>query len=221
MNRSFLLRLKKKPMAWSGLLLILFLYALALLSPWMVPYDPNAQNLYDRLQPPTLGHPLGTDDLGRDVLSRMMLGSRVSLSVGLLAVFISTVIGIFIGGLAGTLGGWVDQLLMRLVDVVICIPTMMLILMLIVFLGPSLFNVMVVIGITGWTDLARMVRAEVLTLRQREFVLASRALGAGEGKLMMRHLLPNALAPVFVSVTFSVAGAILMESGLSFLGLGA
>ena len=173
-----------------------------------------------RLAPPSSAHPLGTDSYGRDVLSRMLHGGRISLSVGLVAVGIAVAIGVVLGALAGYFGGWVDQVIMRGVDIVLCIPTLFLILMLVVFLGPSLLNIMVIIGLTSWTELARLVRAEFLTLKSRDYVLAARALGAGDGRIMFRHILPNAMAPIFVSATFGVAGAILLESGLSFLGLG-
>lgn len=220
MTRSFLSRLREHRLAWAACWVIGALYLTAALAPLLPFADPDAQNMVIKLQSPSWAHPCGTDDLGRDVLSRMVWGSRVSLTVGLLAVLISSVIGILVGGLAGTYGGWVDQALMRLVDIVLCMPTLFLILMLIVFLGPSLFNVMLVIGLTGWTDMARLVRAEFLSLKERDYVLASKSLGASNMRLLFKHLLPNALAPVFVTVSFGVAGAILLESGLSFLGLG-
>jgi peptide/nickel transport system permease protein len=200
--------------------LVLVLACLSLAAPLLTPLDPNVQDLAFRLMPPGPGHWLGTDEYGRDVLARLLYGGRVSLAVGLVAVAIATVIGILLGALAGYFGGWLDQVIMRTVDVVLCIPTLFLILMLIVFLGPSLFNIMVIIGLTSWTDLARLVRAEFLTLKHRDYVLAARALGVKDRGIIFRHILPNALAPVFVSATFGVAGAILLESGLSFLGLG-
>ena len=176
--------------------------------------------LTQRLNPPSASHWLGTDEYGRDVLSRMLYGGRISLSVGLVAVGISTLIGILLGAISGYFGGWIDQFIMRTVDIVLCIPTLFLILMLVVFIGPSLFNIMIIIGLTSWTDLSRLVRAEFLTLKTRDYVQAARAIGSTHGRIMFRHILPNALAPVFVSATFGVAGAILLESGLSFLGLG-
>jgi peptide/nickel transport system permease protein len=163
---------------------------------------------------------MGTDELGRDVLARMLYGARVSLGVGTLAALLSTLIGIFLGAVSGAFGGWVDSAIMRTVDVLLCIPSLFLILALIVYLGPGIINVVIVIALTGWTDMARLVRAEILSLREREFVLAARASGAGPFRLIFQHLLPNALGPVYVSLTFGVSGAIMMESGLSFLGLG-
>ena len=170
--------------------------------------------------PPSPAHYLGTDTLGRDVLSRIIFGSRVSLKVGFVAVGLATLIGLFVGALAGYYGGWVDSALMRLVDLMLCFPAFFLILAVIAVLEPSIWNIMVVIGLTGWMGVARLVRAEFLSLREREFVTAARALGASDTRLILRHMLPNALAPVMVSATLGVAGAILTESALSFLGLG-
>ena len=170
--------------------------------------------------PPSAQHWLGTDPLGRDVLSRIIFGSQVSLKVGFVAVGLATLIGIIVGAAAGYYGGWVDLVLMRFVDLMLCFPSFFLILAVIALLEPSIFNIMVIIGVTSWMGVARLVRAEILSLKEREFVTAARALGASDVRLIMRHLLPNALAPVMVSATLMVAGAILTESALSFLGLG-
>ena len=170
--------------------------------------------------PPSPAHLLGTDTLGRDVFSRIIFGSRVSLLVGFVAVGISTLIGVLVGALAGYYGGLMDQVLMRLVDLMLCFPVFFLILAVIAMLGPSIWNIMVVIGLTSWMGVARLVRAEFLSLREREFVLAARALGASDARLIWRHLLPNALAPVMVSATLGVAGAILTESVLELPGPG-
>jgi len=207
-------------MAVAGLILVLGLFALALLAPWLAPYDPNFIDLKQVLMPPGPAHLLGTDTLGRDVLSRVIFGARISLLVGFVAVGIATLIGVLVGALAGYYGGAMDALLMRLVDLMLCFPTLFLILAVIAVLGPSIWNIMVVIGVTGWMGVARLVRAEFLSLREREFVMAARALGASDARLIWRHLLPNALTPVMVSATLGVAGAILTESALSFLGLG-
>lgn len=217
---AFWKKFLRKRWAVVGALLVLGLALVSLVAPWLSAYDPNLQNLAVRLQPPNGWHWLGTDEYGRDVLARMLFGGRISLSVGLVAVGISMVIGIFLGAVAGYFGGWVDQAIMRLVDIILCIPTLFLILMLIVYIGPSLFNIMIIIGLTSWTELSRLVRAEFLSLKQRDYVLAARAMGARHYRIIFKHILPNALAPVFVSGTFGVAGAILLESGLSFLGLG-
>jgi peptide/nickel transport system permease protein len=219
-QREFWARLKQNRMAMTGLILVLGLFAVALLAPWLAPYDPNFINLKQVLMPPSPDHLLGTDTLGRDVLSRIIFGAQISLLVGFVAVGIATLIGLFVGALAGYYGGWVDSALMRLVDLMLCFPTLFLILAIIAMLGPSIWNIMAVIGLTGWMGVARLVRAEFLSLREREFVTAARALGAGDTRLILRHLLPNALTPVMVSATLGVAGAILTESALSFLGLG-
>ncbi|WP_425443306.1 ABC transporter permease [Thermodesulforhabdus norvegica] len=185
-----------------------------------VPYSPTEHNLFEILQPPGGKHWLGTDDRGRDVLSRMIHGSRISLSVGMVSVGIAAVFGIILGGMAGYFGGWVDQLINRLIEIMMTIPTFFLIIAIIAFLPPSIYNIMVVIGVTGWTGIARFVRAEFLKLKNLDFVTASRALGTSHARIIFVHMLPNAMAPVLVSVVFGIAGAILTESSLSFLGFG-
>jgi peptide/nickel transport system permease protein len=207
-------------LAISGLALVLGLFAVALLAHWLAPYDPDFIDLKQVLMSPSPAHLLGTDTLGRDVLSRIIFGARVSLLVGFVAVGIATLIGVLVGALAGYYGGVLDQILMRLVDLMLCFPTIFLILAVIAVLGPSIWNIMAVIGLTSWMGVARLIRAEFLSLREREFVVAARALGASDARLIWRHLLPNALTPVMVSATLGVAGAILVESSLSFLGLG-
>ena len=219
-QREFWGRLKRNRMAMTGLALVLGLFVVSAFAPWLAPYDPNQIDLKQVLMPPSPSHYLGTDTLGRDVLSRIIFGSRVSLKVGFVAVGLATLIGLLVGALAGYYGGWVDSALMRLVDLMLCFPAFFLILAVIAVLEPSIWNIMAVIGLTGWMGVARLVRAEFLSLREREFVTAARALGAGDTRLILRHMLPNALAPVMVSATLGVAGAILTESALSFLGLG-
>ena len=172
------------------------------------------------LRPPSAAHPLGTDDLGRDVLARVVHGARVSLKVGFVAVGIATALGLLVGLLSGFYGGWVDAVLMRFVDMMLCFPTFFLILSVIAFLEPSIWNIMAVIGLTGWMGVARLVRAETLSLKERDFVAAARAQGAGDARIIFRHVLPNTLAPILVAATLGVAGAILTESALSFLGIG-
>lgn len=199
---------------------LVVLAGLALLAPLVAPWDPDRIELTRRLLPPGSGHWLGTDSLGRDLLSRMLYGARVSLSVGTLAVCLTTLVGLFMGSLAAHFRGWVDMGISRLIDVLLSIPSLYLVLALIVMLGPGILSVLVVIVLTGWTDTARLVRAEMLSLREREFILSARASGASSARLIFRHLLPNALSPVYVSATFGISGAILLESGLSFLGLG-
>lgn len=218
--QDFLQRLRRDQLAVAGGVVVLFMILMAILAPALAPYDPNALDLSAQLVPPSPGHWFGTDDLGRDVLSRMLYGAQISLSVGFVAVGISLAIGITLGSLAGYYGGRLDQVVMWLVDVMLVFPSIFLILAVIAFVGQSLLNIMVIIGVTSWMGVARLVRAEFLALREREFVSAVRAAGARNWRIIFRHILPNAMAPVLVSATFSVAGAILLESGLSFLGLG-
>lgn len=213
-------KIAKNPLALSGLLIISLILLLALLAPWIAPHDPNAIDVKAILLPPSGQHWMGTDALGRDIWSRMLYGARISLLVGIVAVGIATSIGILLGALAGYYRGWVDTLLMRLVDIMLSIPTFFLILAVIAFLTPSIWNIMIVIGLTSWMGVTRLVRAEFLSLRNREFVLAAQTLGAKDIRLIFKHLLPNSLTPIIVSSVLGVASAVLVESGLSFLGLG-
>jgi len=213
-------RFRRNRLAVSGLILILLLFGVALLAPWIAPYDPARIDVENILASPNLQHWMGTDESGRDVLSRMIYGARVSILVGFVAVGIATAIGVLVGAAAGYYGGRVDALLMRLVDIMLCFPTFFLILAVIAVLEPSLTNIMVVIGVTSWMGVARLVRAEFLSLKEQEFVQAARAFGASDLRIIFRHLLPNAMAPVLIAATFGVAGAILTESALSFFGLG-
>ncbi len=218
--RETLRRLARNPLAMAGGAVILFFLLLALFPSVFSSHDPNRIDILRILDPPSRAHPLGTDDLGRDVLARMVHGARISLSVGFVAESIAIGIGLVIGLLAGYYGGRVDSVLMRFVDIMLCFPTFFLILAVIAFIGPSIWNIMFIIGLTGWMGVARLVRAETLSLKERDFVAAARAQGAGTGRIMFRHILPNTLAPILVAATLGVAGAILVESGLSFLGIG-
>ena len=211
------LRHNRMALVGAGIILVMFLMAAAAS---LTKVDPSAINIDQSYLPPSLNHPFGTDDLGREVFVRMLYGARISLLVGFVAVGISTLIGIVLGALAGYYGGWVDALVMRFVDIMLCFPTFFLILAVIAFLEPSIWNIMIVIGLTSWMGVARLIRAEFLSLRQRDFVLAAQALGATDLRLIFRHILPNAMSPVLVSATLGVAGAILTESALSFLGIG-
>lgn len=211
---------KRNRLALGGLAVIVLIFLVAGTAPWIAPHDPGKTDVSLKLKPPSPEHPLGTDQLGRDVLSRMLYGSRISLSVGFVAVAISLLIGILVGAVAGYYGRWVDTLLMRFVDIMLCFPTFFLILTVVALLGPSIFNIMFVIGITSWMGTSRFVRAEFLSLRERDFVQAARALGVKDRRIIFRHILPNGLAPVFVTATLDVATAILVEAGLSFLGFG-
>ncbi|MGA2954205.1 MAG: oligopeptide ABC transporter permease [Thermodesulfobacteriota bacterium] len=220
LRHLFWKRFRTNKLALAGAFIVLLLFVVALFAHWLSPYDPGQIDVQQVLQDPTWKHPFGTDPLGRDVFSRMIYGSRISLLVGFVAVGISTLIGIFLGALAGYYGRWVDNLIMRFVDVMLCFPTFFLILAVIALLEPNIWNIMVVIGITGWMGVARLVRAEFLSLKERDFTAAEKALGAKDFRIIFRHILPNALAPVLVSATLGVAGAILTESALSFLGIG-
>lgn len=220
MLRETLRRLSRNPLAMAGAAVVLFFCVLALFPSLVSSHDPNRINILKILEPPSRAHPLGTDDLGRDVLARMLHGARISLSVGFVAESIAIGIGLVVGLLSGYYGGKVDSLLMRFVDIMLCFPTFFLILAVIAFIGPSIWNIMLIIGVTGWMGVARLVRAETLSLKERDFVAAARAQGAGTARILFRHILPNTLAPVLVAATLGVAGAILVESGLSFLGIG-
>lgn len=215
MNRAL-----RNPLAFWGFVIIATVLALALLAPLLAPYDPDAIDVKAILLQPSSTHWMGTDGLGRDVFSRMLFGARISLLVGFVAVGIATIIGVILGAISGYYRGWVDVVIMRTVDVMLSIPTFFLILAVIAFLTPSIWNIMIVIGLTSWMGVTRLVRAEFLSLREREFVLASATLGARDHRLIFRHLLPNSLTPIIVSSVLGVASAVLVESGLSFLGLG-
>ena len=205
-----------------GAVIVVFMFCVAIFAPVLVTHDPYQLNLSpdEKLQSPSKQNWFGTDDLGRDLYSRMVYGARISLSVGFIAVAIMLFIGVTLGALAGYYGGWVDNVIMRLVEIMMCFPGFYLILMILVFLGQSIIYVMIVIGFTSWMGLTRLVRAEFLSLREREFVVAAKALGVPDLRIAFKHILPNALAPVFVSATLRIGGAILIESGLSFLGFG-
>ena len=212
-------RFRRNHMAMAGAAIVLAMFRLALLAS-MIGRDPGAIDIAHRLHPPGLEFPFGTDDLGRDVLVRILYGARISLMVGFVAVGISTFIGILLGAMAGYYGRWIDSLIMRFVDIMLCFPTFFLILAVIAFLKPSIWNIMIIIGLTSWMGVARLVRAEFLSLKERDFVLAAQAIGARDARIIFRHILPNAISPVLVSATLGVAGAILTESALSFLGIG-
>ncbi len=216
----FWIRLSRNKLALLGGVIVLFLALTAILAPWLSPYDPGEIDVTRILEAPSREHPLGTDQLGRDVLSRMILGSRISLAVGFVAVGILSIIGVFLGSLAGYYGGWIESVIMRFVDIMLCFPTFFLILAVIAFVSPSIWAIMIVIGVFGWMGVARLIRAEILSLKEREFILAARSQGAGDLRIIFRHLLPNALSPVLVSAILGVAAAILTESALSFLGIG-
>ncbi len=210
----------KNKTAIVALVFIIAMLAFALFAGFIAPYDPTHIDTKNILTGPSSAHIFGTDTLGRDIFSRIVYGSRISLSIGFIAVGIAIIIGIFFGSIAGYYGGRVDSILMRFVDVMLCFPTFFLILAVIAVMEPSIFNIMIVIGATGWMSVARLVRAEVLSLKERDYVTCARVMGAGDLWIIVRHLIPNALAPVLVSATLGIGGAILVESALSFLGIG-
>ena len=207
-------------MAVTGGVIVVFLFVVSFLSPWISPFDPNAIDLGNVLVSPSHSHPFGTDQLGRDVLSRMIGGAGISLKVGFVATGIAIVIGAILGAVAGYYGRWVDAVIMRFVDIMLCFPSFFLILAVIAFLEPSIWNIMIVIGLTGWMGITRLVRADFISLKERDFVQAARGIGAGDFRIIFRHILPNAMSSVLVAATLGVAGAILTESALSFLGIG-
>jgi peptide/nickel transport system permease protein len=232
-------QLRKDRLASVGLVVLAALVVTALLgkllTEWVVLFDPTLVRLPEKLLPPLAGtgaelpadqapvfgrYLLGTDDLGRDVFARMLQGSFVSLSIGFVAVSIELAIGVLLGGLAGFYGGRVDTLIMRFTDVMLCFPTFFLILTVVALLPPSIWNVMIVIGVTSWMGTCRFVRAELMALREQDFVRAAKALGLSDARIIFRHMVPNAIAPVLVSATIAVASAILTESALSYLGFG-
>ena len=217
---AFWRALARNRLAVIGGTIVVMLVALAVLAPVIAPWDPNRPDVRKILEDPSWRHWLGTDQLGRDVLSRMLYGARVSLAVGFVSVGIATAIGIVLGAAAGYHGGLMDAAVMRLVDLMLVFPRFFLLLAVLAYLKPSIWTIMTVIGLTGWMGVARLVRAEFLSLKEREFVAWSQSVGAGAFRIIWRHILPNALAPVLVAMTLGIPAAILTESGLSFLGLG-
>jgi len=210
---------KNRPAAF-GLLILGALLVTAMMAPWLAPRDPAAVRLSESLERPTLSCPLGKDPLGRDVLSRLVYGARVSVVVAFTTVAISLAAGTLLGFLAGYYGGILDDLIMRVVDILLAFPGILLAVALTSVLGPSLRNVVLALCVMGWVGYARIVRAQVLAIRERDFVQAARAIGAEDFRILWRHILPNVLAPLVVEATFGASGAILGEAGLSFLGLG-
>jgi peptide/nickel transport system permease protein len=217
---AFWRALSKNRLALIGGAIVLVLALMAVAAPLLSPHDPHKPDVKRILERPSTRHWLGTDQIGRDVLSRMLYGARVSLAVGFVSVGIATAIGIALGAGAGYHGGPVDGAVMRLVDLMLVFPRFFLLLAVLAFLKPSIWTIMVVIGLTGWMGVARLVRAEFLALKEREFVIWSQSIGASAFRIIWRHILPNAMGPVLVAMTLGIPAAILTESGLSFLGLG-
>jgi peptide/nickel transport system permease protein len=204
----------------AGAAIVLLTVIGAIVAPWAVPYDPAGQELALRLERPSLRHPFGLDELGRDIFSRVLAGARISLFVGLTVVGISSVVGVLLGSIAGYFGGWLDDVISRMIDVLLAFPGILLAIALVAVLGPSLSNVVMALSVIGWVGYARLVRGQVLKARELEFVQAARALGAGTSRILLRHVVPTTLPAVMVQATLGMAGAILAEASLSFLGLG-
>ncbi len=204
----------------AGIIILSLVVSAALLAPVIAPHNPNEQNLEKDLLTFSRGHLLGTDKLGRDILSRTLYGARISVLVGLSTVTVSLLIGLLIGSLSGYFGGWVDQLLMRLVDILMAFPGILLAIAFTAVLGPGLDHVIIALCLIGWTGYARLVRGEILALREKEFVHAAQALGGSPSRVILLHMLPNLLPPLLIQATFGMAAAIIAEGSLSFLGLG-
>lgn len=203
-----------------GVLLVVTLVVVALTTQWIAPYDPNKTNLRLRGAGPSSAHWFGNDDIGRDILSRIMYGARVALMVGILSTTIAVSIGVLVGSAAGYFGGMVDAVLSRMIDTLMAFPILALLLTLSALLGPSLRNVIIIVGVTFWASYARVIRAEVLSLRERDYVLAARASGASDKRIILRHIVPNAIGPVIILASLAIGGVIIFESALSFLGMG-
>ncbi len=219
---------KKSRMALVGLAIVIGLILMGASAPILAPYDPYPDSdiwetdISNIVAPPSLQHPFGTDDLGRDIFSRIIYGSRISLQVGFIAMLISVWIGVVLGTAAGYYGGWIDNLIMRITDIFFAMPAPLLVIaVMAIFENPSVDKIFFVLGFIGWTGIARLVRAKILSVRQEEYTQAARALGARTWRIILRHVLPNAMAPLIVAATIRVAGNILTEAWLSFLGLGA
>lgn len=211
----------RSPLATTGLVLLIVFGLAALLASFIAPYDPADQILIARLKPPSTAHLLGTDQLGRDIISRLLFGARISLTVGLVVVFSAGFFGTLVGLVAGYAGGIVDEVLMRLTDIFFAFPPLILAMAIAGALGPSLTNAMIAIAVVTWPVYARLVRGQVLALREREFIIAAQSVGVSTPRILWRHLLPNTLAPILVQASFDMGGAILSAAGLSFIGFGA
>ncbi|MBQ7732809.1 MAG: ABC transporter permease [Synergistaceae bacterium] len=218
--QDFWLRLKGDRLALTGLVVIVLILLLAVFGPLLSPYEYDAQDFMVSNEPPNLSHWFGTDMFGRDIFVRVLYGARISLAVGFLASFISLFIGVIYGGISGFAGGRLDDFMMRIVDIIYSVPMMIYVILLMVVAGPGLKSIFITLGISYWAPMARIVRAEVMRLKSEEFILAARVLGASSRRILLRHLIPNALGSVLVTLTFSIPGAIFTEAFLSFVGLG-
>lgn len=213
-------RLKKNRMAMAGLCMIVLIITLAIFGPIISPYTYSDQDLNATNRPPSAAHWFGTDNLGRDLLTRVLFGARISLSVGFVASFIILTIGVIYGGIAGFFGGWLDNLMMRIVDILWAVPLTLFVILLMVVMGPGLLTIFVALGSVYWVGMARIVRGQIISLKNQEFVLAARTIGASPWRILLRHLIPNAMGPIIVTVTLNIPNAIFTEAFLSFIGLG-
>ncbi|MFN8495297.1 MAG: nickel transporter permease [Caldilineaceae bacterium] len=220
-RNQFLRRLAKEPTTILGLTLLIIFVLLAILAPYISPFDPLFQNISASLTKPSVPHYLGTDKLGRDILSRMLYGAQISIRSGLIVVLLAGSFGTLVGLVAGYIGGWADEILMRVTDIFFAFPGLILAMAIAGALGPSLTNALIAVAVVSWPVYARLIRGQILGLREREFVQAARAIGVNNWSIMLRHLLPNTLAPLMVQASFDMAGTILSVAGLSFIGFGA
>lgn len=214
-------RFRRQRQAMVGIVMLAILVLAAVFAPYIAPYDPLKVNLKLQFDPPSLQHLFGTDFYGRDVLSRVIHGMRISLIIGFVPSMIAVAIGTVLGLLSGYHGRWTDALIMRLADIILAFPSILLAMVVTYTLGASLYTLFIALSVVGWAEVARVVRSQTLSLKERDFIAASRAIGGGGGRIMFRHILPNSFAPVIVLLTLSIPGAILAEAGLSFLGVGA
>lgn len=219
-NRQIINRFKKNKTAVFGLIIVVILIFVALFAPYIAPYKYDEVNYSESLKPPSSKHLFGTDILGRDIFSRIIYGSRVSLEVGIIAVAISVIIGVTLGLISGYFGGWLDALIMRLVDITYSFPFLLFAIAIMTILGPGMINVFIAIGIINWAWFARVTRGSVLSAKEQEYVLAAVAMGASPGRIMFKHIMPNVIAPVIVGAALNSGYAILAEAALSFLGIG-
>ena len=220
MNKARYKKIFKNKLTVIGFIIVLAFIFVALLAPYLAPYNVYTQDLNNRLIPPEKGHIMGFDDLGRDILSRVIYGSRISLRVGIFTVTISTIFGIFVGSIAGYFGGRVDETIMRVIDILLAFPGILLAIAIISILGPGLNNVIIALCLVGWVTYARLVRGQILSIKENEYVLAVKALGASTPRILVFHIIPNIISPVMIQATLGIEGAIVGEASLSFLGLG-
>jgi peptide/nickel transport system permease protein len=213
-------RFRRHKLALAATAMLSFLVVVTALAPWTSPMNPIKTDILHATEAPSTTHWLGTDTVGRDVLSRLIYAGRVSLSVGVLAALVATTIGVILGAISGFYRGVVDNLIMRITEAVMSYPSLVLIITAVALLGPSIYNVVIVLGLLGWPGTCRLVRGQFFSLREQDFVLAARTIGSGSSRIIFKHMLPNAISPVIVAATFQVAGAILTETSLSFLGMG-